>query len=117
MTKIRLIAGLLAALTAWAESGQRVGESREFDGMEFVWVPSGEFPMGSTSAEARSNEQPLTQVRISRGYWLGKYEVTQGEWQAVMGSNPSRFSGCGNCPVEKVSWDDAQEFIGRLNQR
>ncbi len=116
MTKIGLIAGLLAALTAWAESGQRAGESREFDGMEFVWVPSGEFPMGSTSAEARSNEQPVTQVRISRGYWLGKYEVTQGEWQSVMGSNPSRFSGCGNCPVEKVSWNDAQEFIERLNQ-
>ena len=81
MTKIRLIAGLLAALTAWAESGQRAGESRKFDGMEFVWVPSGEFPMGSTSAEARGNEQPVMQVRISRGYWLGRYEVTQ----AVMG--------------------------------
>lgn len=93
MTKVRLIVGLLAALTAWAESGSRAGETREFDGMEFVWVPAGEFPMGSASAEARSNEQPVTQIWISRGYWLGKYEVTQGEWQEVMASNPSRFSG------------------------
>ena len=95
----------------------RAGGSREFDGMEFVWVPSGEFLMGSTSSEANDNEHPLTRVRISRGFWLGKHEVTQDQWQAVMGSNPSKFSGCGNCPVEQVSWDDAQEFIGRLNQR
>ena len=73
--------------------------------------------MGSTSEEARDNEQPVTRVRISRGFYLGKYEVTQSEWRAVMGSNPSKFSDCGNCPVEKVSWDDAQAFIGRLNAR
>ena len=93
----------------------RAGELREFDGMEFVWVPAGEFRMGSTSSEAYSNEQPVTQVRISQGFWLGKYEVTQAEWQGVMGTNPSEFSGCGQCPVEEVSWEDAQEFIRRLN--
>ena len=48
--------------------------------MEFVWVPAGEFRMGSTSSEAVFNEQPVTQVRISRGFWLGKHEVTQAEW-------------------------------------
>ena len=95
----------------------RAGETREFDGMEFVWVPEGEFRMGSTSPEAFIDEQPVTQVRISRGFWLGKYEVTQAEWQGVMGTNPSRFSGCGQCPVERVSWNDAQEFIGNLNGR
>ena len=84
-------------------------------GMEFAWVPAGEFRMGSTSAEANSDEQPVTQVRISRGFWLGKYEVTQDEWAGVMGSNPSRFSGCGRCPVERVSWEDVQGFIQRLN--
>ena len=57
----------------------------------------------------------MTQVRISRGYWLGKYEVTQAEWQGVMGTNPSEFSGCGQCPVEEVSWEDAQEFIQLAN--
>ena len=73
--------------------------------------------MGSTSSEAYYDEQPVTRVRISRGFWLGKHEVTQGQWQGVMGTNPSGNSGCGQCPVEKVSWNDAQEFIGRLNGR
>ena len=108
----------LAALEEQALGLDRLtGVSRVFDGMEFVWVPPGEFRMGSTSSEADANEQPVTQVRISRGFWLGKYEVTQEEWQAVMGSNPSRFAGCGNCPVERVSWDDAQQFIQGLNAR
>ena len=74
--------------------------------------------MGSTSGEARSNERPPIRVRIIRGFWLGKYEVTQSEWRAVMGTNPAQFSGCGpDCPVERVSWNDAQEFIGKLNAR
>ena len=77
----------------------RAGESRVFDGIEFVWVPAGEFRMGSTSREAYDDEQPLTQVRISRGFWLGRHEVTQSEWQAAMGTNPSEFSGCVRCPV------------------
>ena len=84
-------------------------------GMEFVWVPAGEFQMGPTSAEAGDGERAVTRVRISQGFWLGKYEVTQDEWQGVMGVNPSDFSRCGRCPVEQVSWDDVQEFIGRLN--
>ena len=85
-------------------------------GMEFVRVPAGEFRMGSTSEEAFSREQPVTRVRISRAFELGKHEVTQAEWEAVMGSNPSLFDECGEgCPVEQVSWDDVQEFIGRLN--
>ena len=90
-------------------------EVRNSVGMKFVRIPAGEFRMGSTSSEANSDEQPVTQVRINRGFWLGKHEVTQAEWQGVMGTNPSWFSGCGQCPVEQVSWNDAQEFIGRLN--
>ena len=86
-------------------------------GMEFAWVPPGEFRMGSASPEADGDEQPVTQVQISRGFWLAKYEVTQDEWQAVMGSNPSRFSGCGRCPVEQVSWEDVQAFIQPLNRQ
>ena len=71
--------------------------------------------MGSTSSEADDDEAPVTRVRISRGFWLGKYEVTQAEWMAVMGSNPAGFSGCAPCPVERVSWQDVQEFIRRVN--
>ena len=129
MTYTRIFLGILSlavlatpALAAQAPGAEvaplRAGELREFDGMEFVWVPPGEFRMGfSTSADGYADERPVTQVRISRGFWLGQHEVTQAEWQAVMGTNPSRFSGCGQCPVEQVSWNDAQEFIGNLNVR
>ena len=107
----------LAMSTAAEVARRKPGESREFDGIEFVWVPAGEFRMGSVSPEASFEEKPVTRVRINRGFWLGKYEVTQGQWQAMMGSNPSVFDECGpNCPVESVSWDDAQGFIRRLNE-
>ena len=87
-------------------------------GMEFAWVPAGEFVMGSESSEADSDERPLTRVRIGEGYWLGRHEVTQGQWEAVMGSNPSGFDECGaDCPVENVSWEDVQEFLAELNGR
>ena len=99
-------------------SGIRVGETVVFDGMEFVGIPPGEFLMGSTSRHASIREQPVTRVRISKGFYLGKYEVTQDQWQAVMGNNPSSFKDCGgNCPVAKVSWEEVQVFIGRLNAR
>ena len=96
----------------------RAGEQREYDGMEFVWVPAGEFLMGSESEHADGDEQPVRRVEISAGYYMGKHEVTQGEWEAVMGSNPSYFQNCGeDCPVEQVSWEAVQEFIGKLNAR
>ena len=94
------------------------GESRVFNGIEFVWIPAGEFRMGSTSRHAEPDEKPVTRVRITQGFWLGKYEVTQRQWQRVMGSNPSRFRNCGgDCPVERVSWNYVQEFIANLNRR
>ena len=99
-----------------AEEERRWAES-VMAGVEFVRVPPGEFRMGSTSGAASDDERPVTQVRVSRGVHLGRYEVTQELWQAVMGTNPSKFSGCGRCPVENVSWEDVQDFIGRLNTR
>ena len=96
----------------------RAVTTRVFDGIEFVWIPSGEFRMGSTSRLAYDDEKPVTRVRISRGYWLGKYEVTQGQWESVLGENPSTFKYCGeDCPVENVSWIYVQEFIRKLNGR
>ena len=88
-------------------------------GMEFVGIPAGSFVMGSPEDEAgRYSNEVQHEVRISRGFWMGRYEVTQGEWEAVMGENPSYFGVCGaRCPVEMVSWDDVQEFIRRLNER
>ncbi len=115
LTVACMAAAILTCGTAPTEP--RAGESREFDGLEFVWVPTGGFLMGSTSSEAMDHEQPVTQVRISQGFWPAKYEVTQDQWQAVMGTNPSLFSGCGRCPVEQVSWNEAQAFVGTLNER
>ena len=88
-------------------------------GMEFVWIPAGEFLMGSPShEEGRDSDERQHEVRISQGFWMGKYEVTQGEWEAVMGGNPSDFESCGaRCPVEQVSWPDVQGFIAKLNAR
>ncbi len=86
---------------------------------EMVAIPAGRFLMGSPPGEAGryADEGPQRWVGISR-FAMGKYEVTQGEWLAVMGSNPSDFSNCGmNCPVENVSWNDAQEYVRRLSQR
>ncbi len=70
--------------------------------------------MGSTNGEA--DEKPVHQVTINYSFYMGKYEVTQAQWQAVMGNNPSNFKNCGNCPVEEVSWNDARKFIRKLNQ-
>ena len=94
-------------------------ELRNSLGMEFVLIEPGTFQMGSRSGEAgRHDDEVRHQVTLSQAYYLGKYEVTQGQWAAVMGDNPSRFSNCGRtCPVEHVSWDDVQEFIRELNRR
>ena len=87
-------------------------------GMEFVWVPGGTFEMGcgSWAGECSSDEKPVHSVRLS-GFWLAKYEVTQGQWQKVMGNNPSHFKNGGNYPVEFVSWVAAKAFISTLNAK
>jgi formylglycine-generating enzyme required for sulfatase activity len=92
-------------------------------GMEFVLIPAGSFLMGTDKnyVEAEEyyedyNETPQHRVSISEPFYLGACEVTQAQWMAVMGSNPSVFAGRDN-PVEHVSWNDAQEFIRRLNRK
>ena len=71
--------------------------------------------MGSTNGD--SDERPVHTVSITEPFYLQKTEVTQGQWNAVMGTNPARFSSCGElCPVEQVSWDDVQLFLRRLNE-
>lgn len=74
--------------------------------------------MGDLHGDGDKNENPVRTVRILQAFAMGKYEVTQGEWRALMGSSPSYFKQCGDrCPVERVSWDEAQEFIRRLNAK
>ena len=83
---------------------------------EMVYVEGGTFDMGATSeqgSDADDEEYPVHRVTLS-DYYIGKYEVTQELWEAVMGSNPSKFKGAQN-PVERVSWNYCQEFVSRLN--
>ena len=87
----------------------------EIRAMDFVRIPAGRFRMGSKDGGLINNEEPVRQVRISRDFELGRYEVTQLEWSSVMGGNPSDKL-CQRCPVTDVSWNDVQEFIGILNQ-
>jgi formylglycine-generating enzyme required for sulfatase activity len=87
-------------------------------GMEFVPIPPGEFEMGSPSDEEGrwSAEGPVHHVNIGYAFYMGRYGVTQKQWRAIMGDNPSYFKG-DNLPVEQVSWYDAQEFIKKLNEK
>ena len=81
---------------------------------EMLMIPGGSFEMGSTES---TDEQPRHPVQVP-AFLLGRTEVTQGQWQAVMGSNPSYFKACGlDCPVENVTWNDAQDFARRLSQK
>lgn len=84
-----------------------------------VAVKGGEFTMGCTSEQGGDcfdNEKPAHIVTVN-SFQMGKYQVTQAQWRAVMGSNPSKFNGCDDCPVENVSWHDIQDFIRKLNQQ
>ena len=97
-----------------------IGDSRSFEiggGQKVVlkYVPGGEFLMGSPEGEQdRSDNEKQTRVTLTSHYWMGETEVTQGQWEAVMGSNPSNFKGA-TLPVEQVSHDDAVAFLGKLN--
>ncbi len=86
--------------------------------LEMVRIPAGTFIMGSPSSERSRGfyEGPQHEVTISKAFYLGKYEVTQAQWEAVVGNNPSLFSGHPNHPVEQVSWNDCQTFIAGLNE-
>ena len=85
-------------------------------GPEMVVIPEGEFDMGSNDFD---DEKPIHKVRVNKPFALGKTEVTQTQWRQVMDKDPPTpkdlFKDCGDCPVERVSWDDAQEFIKKLN--
>ncbi|MFL2929195.1 MAG: formylglycine-generating enzyme family protein [Opitutales bacterium] len=85
--------------------------------LEMIWVKPGTFMMGSPVSEV-GRVKPLEihhQVTLTKGFYLGKYEVTQAQWERVMGNNPSRFKRADR-PVENVSWDDAVEFCKKLTE-
>ena len=86
------------------------------DGIEMVSVKGGCFEMGDIFGDGEDDEKPVHEVCVD-DFYIGKYEVTQAQWQEVMGSNPAYFKGCDNCPVETIDWDEVQEFINKLNQK
>ncbi len=95
---------------------QKIEDSGYGVKLEMVHIPGGTFMMGSPTSEAdRSSDETQHRVTLSP-FYMGKYPVTQAQWQAVMGSNPSNFKGA-NRPVEQVSWDDAIEFCKKLSQK
>jgi len=99
----------------------RYGLAAEFvvAGVSFVlrWIPPGRFLMGSPADEPGrwDPEGPQHERVLEKGFWLGEAPVTQAQWQAVTGQNPSRFKGPTDLPVEQVSWEDCKEYVRRLN--
>ena len=92
--------------------------------LELVWISSGVFLMGddvygggNRRGGKVSDTSPAREIWIPKGFWMGKYEVTQAQWTAVMGNNPSRFNDDPQFPVDNVSWNDSQRFIEQLNAR
>ncbi|MDD2717472.1 MAG: formylglycine-generating enzyme family protein [Candidatus Wallbacteria bacterium] len=104
--------GLQAFYERPPERNVRIAESVE---MQFCRIPGGEFLWDSPENDG-TGQSEQQKVSIAHGFWLGKYEVTQKQWQALMGTNPSAFKG-ENRPVELVSWHDCLEFIDKLNRR
>ena len=87
-------------------------------GMCFSCIPPGTFLMGSPETEEeRAADETQHAVTLTKGLWMGVHPVTQEQWQAVMGNNPSHFKHAKNLPVEQVSWEDCQEFITKLREQ
>ena len=105
----------------WArdvENARKVGDQMAVPTgeIDMLWCPPGTFQVGSPEGEEdREDDETLHAVTLSRGFWLGKHEVTQGQWEKVMGSNPSLFKGP-NRPVEMVSREDAAAFCKKLTE-
>lgn len=86
--------------------------------LEMVWCPPGTFVMGSPEDEnGRDDDELQHKVTLTKGFWIGKTEVTQRQWKTVMGTNPSEFKGAGDLPVECVSWEECQAFCRKLKDK
>ncbi len=106
-----------AARRARAEAQARARRSRKPYEPEMVSIPGGCFQMGSPASEKERGSDEHQHKVCVKPFAIGKYEVTQSQWQAVMGNNPSYFTNCPKCPVEQVSWNDAQAYLRKLSAR
>ena len=118
---IAVVLGLVGALTVRAQEVKpgkaEVIELGKDVKLEMVLIPAGKFKMGSPATEkGRDTDETQHEVTLTKPFYLGKYEVTQEQWESVMGDNPSSTKGA-KLPVTDVSWDDCQEFIKKLNAK
>ncbi len=115
------VTGLIEQARARVQGGLYPGMEREFGGITFCWIPPGNFMMGRYPGEqdSYSYEDPQHEVIFAQGFWMSKCEITQGQWQTIMGSNPALGYGVGdNYPVYYVSWNDIRGtngFLDKLN--
>jgi formylglycine-generating enzyme required for sulfatase activity len=123
----RFLVVALLATCAWSEEPAQ-GKPNPVDStrtiadlaLDLLWVRPGTFTMGSPANEPERNkaEGPQTKVTITQGFWLGRTEVTQAQYEAIIGSNPSTFKNVGrDAPVERASWIDAMAFCRKLTER
>ena len=113
---IYIIAMYSICVYSWR--GGVVSSAHAAELLNMTLIRAGTFWMGNPSADEKDHEGPPHKVKITRDFYMGKTEVTQGQWKAVIGNNPSRFSDCGNnCPVESVNWFEACTFANALSRR
>jgi formylglycine-generating enzyme required for sulfatase activity len=119
---IAMVLGLVSALTVMAQE-VKPGKVEVIDlgkdvKLEMVLVPAGKFKMGSPASEkGRSDDETQHEVTLTKPFYMGKHEVTQEQWESVMGNNPSSRTKGAKLPVTNVSWEDCQEFIKKLNAK
>ena len=117
MNAVKLLIALASVLSSALAAEKHVISDLK---LELLWVAPGTFTMGSPADEESRNkaEGPQTRVTLTKGFWLGKTEVTQEQYETLMGQNPSTFKNVGkDAPVENVSWIDAMAFCEKLNSR
>ncbi len=118
MLRLFAFALVVTLASGFRAQTQPKGAPKQFTnsvGMRFAWISPGEFMMGSPNKEkGRGDDEHHRKVTLTKGFYLGIHPVTQEQWQAIMGANPSHFKGEKNLPVEQVSWGDCQAFCKKL---
>lgn len=121
MLRVGVVVAIALAASGMAE---RIAEERSIvnarDGRTYVWIPGGAFKMGCPPSDlgCYAWEESAHEVRVERGFWIGKTEVTQKAFGKVMGKNPSRYQHEGDDrPVEQVSWNDAKAYCATIGMR
>jgi formylglycine-generating enzyme required for sulfatase activity len=120
ITMMMTLCAWLAAPVRLGAQEHKAGDTRisDKDGQPYVWIPPGQFSMGCSpgDGECGSKENPVHQVTITKGFWMGQTPVTQTAYQRVTGQNPSSFKGP-YLPVENVTWIEAKQYCGKVGMR